>query len=67
MFVIQEKVKPWLNTWQLSMGYTKFKTAEEAQAAIEKLPALLQPSHRVAEEYTVTRYKPIPQPPEVSL
>jgi len=58
-FVIQEKEKPWVEKWKVSPDYPKFKTADEARLMIEKLPKLTQPLYRVAEEYTVIRYKAV--------
>lgn len=54
MYVIQYLSYPdWENKWVA--GKTKYKTLEEAQAAYDALP--IKYGHRIAEEYTVTRYK----------
>lgn len=54
MFVIQYLSYPsWHNKW---VAYReKYSTLEEAKAAFEKLQ--FKSEHRIAEEYTVTRYK----------
>ena len=53
MFVIQDKFR---DKWFLRSG-PKYKTLDEARAALEKLP--MNHSCRIAEEYTVTRYKAV--------
>ena len=61
MFVIQEREKPWLDKWVVLHSRGRFKTIDEARAVMEKLPG--QPNfkhiYRIAEEYTVVRYKVI--------
>lgn len=37
-------------------------TLLEAQAAYDALPRVLRPDYRIAEAYTVTRYKPVKHP-----
>ncbi len=55
-FVIQSKVHPWDTTWN-TWTNRRFATLEEAQAAFEALP--VKTDHRIAEAYTVVRYKPV--------
>ncbi len=55
-FVIQSKARPWDTTWQ-TWTNRRFATLEEARAAFAELP--IKADHRIAEAYTVTRYKPV--------
>lgn len=56
MFVIQSLAYPsWHNKWVPTK--LRFNTLQEAQAAFDALP--FKADHRIAKEYTVTRYKPI--------
>jgi hypothetical protein len=59
MYVIQERVKPWIEKYETLHSKGRFKTLPEAREAFEGLPKLLQISCRIAEEYTVTRYKAV--------
>jgi hypothetical protein len=56
MYVIQHLAYPlWEHKWV--PGKTRYPTLTEAQAEYEKLP--FKSEHRIAEEYTVVRYKPV--------
>lgn len=55
-YAIQMKPRPWDKTWTT---YTEFDTMEEAQAAYDSLP--IKSGYRIAEAYTVVRYKEIKQ------
>lgn len=55
-YVIQSKAKPWSSTWT-TWTNRRFETLEEAKAAFAALP--IKAGHRIAEAYTVTRYKPV--------
>lgn len=56
MFVIQYLTNPsWHNKW--APTDKRFPTLAEAQAAYNALP--FKPGYRIAEEYTVVRYKVI--------
>lgn len=55
-YVIQSKVHSWDTTWT-TWPNRRFDTLEEARAAFEALP--IKADHRIAEAYTVTRYKPV--------
>ena len=58
MFVIQEKLRG--DGFKSGGWHTfnaRFKTKEEAQAALDKTP--MNKGMRIAEEYTVTRYKAV--------
>lgn len=65
MYVIQYRTrgdgfKP--GTWQpCCVGGVpeRYATLAEAQAAYDGLPRVMWPDYRIAEEYTVTRYKPV--------
>jgi hypothetical protein len=60
MFVIQERVPSWGNKWEVLnlLKYPrKFKTLKEAQDVLDSFPKLQKVNCRIAEEYTVTRYK----------
>lgn len=54
-YVIQFKIKPWDTKWVT--GATRYDTLEEARAAFGKLSD--KRDHRIAEAYTVVRYKPV--------
>ncbi|MEH2939901.1 hypothetical protein [Lawsonibacter sp. JLR.KK007] len=55
-FVIQSKAHPWDTTWT-TWTNRQFPTLEEAKAFFDTLP--IKADHRIAEAYTVTRFKPI--------
>ena len=56
-FVIQSKAyPPWHNKWE-TIQTMQFDTLEEAREAFDKLP--FKADHRIAETYTVVRYKPV--------
>lgn len=55
-YVIQSKTHPWSTTWT-TWPNRRFDTLAEAQAAFEALP--VKADRRIAEAYTVTRYKPV--------
>ena len=54
-YVIQYKLSPWDTAWVT--GPKQFDTLEEAKAAFDKLP--IKADHRIAEAYTVVRYKAV--------
>jgi len=56
MYIIQEKLRPW-EKWEFSLG--KFKTLEEAKKIFNNLPEAEKKMSRIAEAYTVTRYRAI--------
>jgi len=58
MYVIQTK---WSNTgkWEFRHSLGRFKTLPDAQLAFDKLHHLDKKISRIAEEYTVTRYKAV--------
>ena len=59
MYVIQSLAYPsWRNKWIALRE--RYDTLKEAQAAFDKLP--FKAEHRIAEVYTVTRYKPLKYP-----
>ncbi len=54
-YVLQMKERPWANTW-LTLGLS-FDTLDAAKAALaERKP---RSDYRIAEAYTVTRYKAV--------
>ena len=56
-FVIQSKAyPPWHNKWE-TIPTMQFDTLEEAREAFNKLP--FKADHRIAETYTIVRYKPV--------
>lgn len=55
-YVIQSKAHPWDTAW-VTWTNRRFDTLEEAQDAFAALP--IKADHRIAEAYTVTRYKPV--------
>lgn len=55
-YVIQSKAHPWDTTWT-TWTNRQFATLAEAQAAFDALP--IKVDRRIAEAYTVTRYKPV--------
>ena len=56
MYVIQYLTAPeWHHKWAAESK--RYPTLEEAKAAFDKLP--MKSGYRIAEEYTVIRYKPI--------
>lgn len=55
-YVIQSKVHSWDTTWT-TWTNRRFDTLEDARAAFAALP--IKADHRIAEAYTVTRYKPV--------
>lgn len=55
-YVIQSKAHSWETTWT-TWTNRRFGTLAEAQAAFDKLP--IKADHRIAEAYTVVRYKPV--------
>jgi len=60
MYVIQYLTYPsWHNKW--AAAPTRYATLKEAQAAYDALP--FKSEHRIAEEYTVVRYKVIKTDP----
>jgi len=59
VFVIQEKVRPWKSEYEKPYPHQRYKTLEEARTAFDSLPKIIQVNSRIAEEYTVTRYKAV--------
>ena len=55
MYVLQWRVHHWENKW--TTGRKKYPTLKEAQDAFDNLP--FKSDYRIAEEYTVTRYKAV--------
>lgn len=55
-FVIQRKKHSWDTAW-IMIERLQYDTLEEAKAAFEGLP--IKADHRIAESYTVTRYKAV--------
>lgn len=55
-YVIQIKVHSWENKWT-TLKNRRFDTLAEAKVFFETLP--IKADHRIAEAYTVTRYKPV--------
>jgi hypothetical protein len=55
MYVLQYRVHHWDTTWKA--GAKRYPTYEEVKAAYDKLP--FKSDYRVAEEYTVVRYKAV--------
>lgn len=55
-YVIQSKTHPWDTTW-ITWTNRQFATLKEAQEFFDALP--IKADHRIAEAYTVTRYKPV--------
>lgn len=55
-YVIQSKKHSWDTAW-ITWPNRQFATLDEAKAAFEALP--IKTDHRIAEAYTVTRYKPV--------
>jgi hypothetical protein len=59
MYVIQYLTYPiWNHKWAALRE--QYSTLEEVQAAYDALPC--KSDHRIAEVYTVTRYKPVKNP-----
>jgi len=56
MYVIQHRVRS-SDNWETFTE--RYPTLEAAQAAFDKLSGLLKAGSRIAEEYTVTRYKSV--------
>lgn len=57
MYVIQERVKPWSDKYETLKYLPRYSTLAEARAALEKRS--FKSMCRIAEEYTVTRYKAV--------
>lgn len=55
-YVIQSKARHWETEWT-TWENRRFDTLEEARAFFATLP--IKADHRIAEAYTVTRYKPV--------
>ena len=55
VFVIQQKSPPWAKKWTTLP--TRYPDIEAALLAFNKIP--FKEAHRIAEEYTVVRYKPV--------
>ena len=53
-YVLQMQAHAWDTRW-ITLDF-EFDTLEEAKAALAQRPG---PGYRVAEAYTVTRYKPV--------
>ena len=53
-YVIQRKENQWSNRWEV---HSEHETLAEAKAAFAKLP--FQWEYRIAEAYTVVRYKQV--------
>ena len=56
-YIIQAKTRPWEKTWD-PLGIHEFDTLEEARAALSKVK-LPEKEKRIAEAYTVVRYRPV--------
>ena len=58
VYVIQERVRPWIDKWKVEPQHRRFKTVDEARSAMLK-SGIFSSQCRIAEEYTVTstRYK----------
>ncbi len=58
-YVLQFRTYPsWNNKWE-AIPSQQFDTLEEAREAFDRMPSYLKPEHRIAETYTVVRYKPV--------
>ena len=57
MYVIQERRRQWLDKWDKVHSFGRFKEIAEARAVIDKQP--IKSMYRIAEEYTVVRYKAV--------
>ncbi len=55
-YVIQSKANSWDTKWS-TWKNRRFDTLEEAKKFFAALP--IKANHRIAEAYTVTRYKPV--------
>lgn len=55
-YVIQSRTRHWETRWD-TWENRRFDTLAEAQAFFDTLP--IKADHRIAEAYTVTRYKPV--------
>lgn len=53
-YVIQRRENPWSNRWKVR---SEHDTMEEAKEEFEKMP--FKAEYRIAEAYTVVRYKPV--------
>lgn len=62
-YVIQSKAHHWETKWTI-WSNRRFSTLEEAQAFFATLP--IKSDLRIAEAYTVTRYKPVREVRHVS-
>ena len=58
MYVIQQRFKEW-EKWETLASKGRFETLPEAKAAFENMSNLEKRICRIAEEYTVTRYKAV--------
>jgi len=60
MFVIQERIHAWNDKKYRTLHNHRCKTVEEARAVLETRPyKSFASQYRIAEEYTVTRYKAV--------
>lgn len=55
-YVIQYKIRPWDTLW-ITCSSRQYDTLEEANEAYNNLP--IKADHRIAEAYTVVRYKAV--------
>lgn len=55
-YVLQRRAHPWSNHWE-TMEHLQFDTLDEAQQALSRMP--FRSEYRIAEAYTVTRYKAV--------
>ena len=58
MYVIQQRFKEW-EKWETVSSKGRFETLPEAKAAFEKMSNFEKKICRIAEEYTITRYKAV--------
>ena len=54
MFVLQQRIREW-DKW--TTLYKRYPTYAEAEKALEQMPFRI--TYRIAEEYTVTRFKAV--------
>lgn len=57
MYVIQMRERAWSNKW-ITLN-ERYETLAKASDALNAKSSLLKPMLRIAEEYTVTRYKTV--------
>lgn len=55
-YVLQRRKHPWLNQWE-ALEHLQYDTLDEARQALSRMP--FRSEYRIAEPYTVTRYKAV--------